>query len=339
MRRRKLSERQREIIRQRQQQRLARARAGAESERDDADLGPEQHGTVVAHYGANLHVDDGHGDVVLCSARSNLGELVCGDEVVWRAAADGGVVVALAPRRTLLVRSDVYGKMKPVAANVDRMLVVVAPVPEVSENLLDGYLVAAELCAIEPVIVVNKCDLLTDAARAAWEQRMGVYRRIGYRVLFVSTRRDGGAAGLATELSGRTAIVVGHSGVGKSSLLKTLLPDADIAIGDVSAAGLGKHTTTVARLYRLPGGGRVIDSPGVRDFKLGHIEARDAQRGYAEFRPFLGHCRFGDCTHTVEPGCALIAAAQRGAIDAARLLSYQRLYATLRDETARSKGG
>jgi ribosome biogenesis GTPase len=108
----------------------------------------------------------------------------------------------------------------------------------------------------------------------------------------------------------------------------------------VSAAGLGKHTTTVARLYHLPGGGRIIDSPGVRDFKLGHIDARDAQRGYAEFRPFLGHCRFGDCTHTVEPGCALVAAAQRGDIDRSRLLGYQRLYTTLRDEAAaRSKGG
>lgn len=295
---------------------------------DNNNLGPEQPGVVVANFGASLEVESAPGVITLCSVRQNLGEPVCGDEVVWRAERnghDGGVVVALQPRRTLLVRADAYGHIKIIAANIDLLLVVIAPLPEVSENLLDAYLVATELCGVTPLIVVNKCDLLDEKQRAAWEQRMNVYRAIGYDVMFTNTRDASLQSALRARLQNHTSAVVGHSGVGKSSLLKSLLPDLDIAIGDVSVTGLGRHTTSTARLYHLQHETRLIDSPGVRDVKLTHISAEQAEHGFREFRPYLGQCKFKDCRHTVEPGCAILAAQRAGHIAQARLASYHKL--------------
>lgn len=321
MARRRLTPRQTERIAERQRRRLQGETASA----DTSELGPEQPGTVVARFGATLHVEDAQRNVVLCTARQNVGDLVCGDRALWRAGAERGVVVALFPRTTLLSRLDTLGHTRLIAANVDSMFVVLAPLPAVSAALLDGYLVAATLANITPVIVVNKCDLLDADARAAWERDLDVYRRIGYAVHFVSTTRGDGLDELLPRFAAHTSVVVGHSGVGKSSLLKRLLPGVDIAIGDVSVAGLGKHTTTVTRLYHLAPSGAVIDSPGVRDFTPGRFAPADAARGFVEFAPHLGQCKFGDCRHTVEPGCAILAAVRRGEIDARRVASYRRL--------------
>lgn len=338
MSKRKLTPRQTERVREHHQQRLTRSAtrlaARATSADDLADLGPEQPGVVIANFGASLEIEDARGTVTLCGTRQNLGDVFCGDDIVWRAGNGGGVVVAVRPRRSLLARSDAYGQVKPVAANVDVMVVMLAPLPAVSEHLLDSYLVAAELYAVRPLIVVNKGDLLDAAARSAFEQRMEVYRRIGYDVMFVSTRQGEGLEQVRMRLAQHTSVVVGHSGVGKSSLLKTLLPDVDIAIGDVSVTGLGKHTTTTTRLYHFGDHARLIDSPGVRDFKLGHISAEEAARGFAEFRPYLGQCKFTDCRHTVEPACAIRAAHQAGHIAPARYASYQRFLEALRTGNA-----
>lgn len=323
--RRKLSPRQTERAQQQQQQRRARSQSPEGTASEIGDLGPEQPGVVVANFGASLEVESAPGVITLCSVRQNLGEPVCGDEVVWRAGSDGGVVVALQPRRTLLVRADAYGHIKIIAANIDLLLVVIAPLPEVSENLLDAYLVATELCGVTPLIVVNKCDLLDAKQRAAWEQRMNVYRAIGYDVMFTNTRDASLQSALRARLQNHTSAVVGHSGVGKSSLLKSLLPDLDIAIGDVSVTGLGRHTTSTARLYHLQHETRLIDSPGVRDVKLTHISAEQAEHGFREFRPYLGQCKFKDCRHTVEPGCAILAAQRAGHIAQSRLASYHKL--------------
>lgn len=331
MSRRRLSERQSSRIKERQQSRLQNRNAARDAPPEDDNLGPEQTGVVVANHGANLQIEDEQHHVTRCTARQNLGDLVCGDRVLWRGAGDGGVVVALLPRTTELARTDSHGNLQLVAANIDRLFVVIAPVPEVSASLLDSYLVAAELSAITPVVIVNKADLLDAGARSLWEIDMEIYRRIGYTVEFLNTRDAPGAATLTRLFAGHRGIVVGHSGVGKSSLLRLVLPDLDIAVGDVSTAGLGKHTTTVARLYRLPAGGGVIDSPGVREFRLGHVSGPDAARGYVEFHPHLGRCKFTDCLHTVEPGCAILRAAQRGEIDARRLASYHRLIAAKND--------
>ena len=334
MSKRKLTPRQTERVREHHQQRLtrsaARSASQASTDAELAALGPEQPGVVIANFGASLEVEDAHGNVILCNTRQNLGDVFCGDDIAWRAGGNGGVVVAVHARRTLLARSDAYGQIKPVAANVDVMVVVIAPLPAVSEHLLDGYLVAAELYGVRPLIVVNKSDLLDTAARDAFEQRMDVYRRIGYGVVFVSTRRGENLSQVQHLLAQNTSVVVGHSGVGKSSLLKTIMPDIDIAIGDVSVTGLGKHTTTTTRLYHFGDHARLIDSPGVRDLKLGHISAAQAAQGFAEFRPYLGQCKFTDCRHTVEPGCSIRAAHQAGHIAPARYASYQRFLEALR---------
>jgi len=365
------TERVREHHQQRLTRSATRSAARATSEDDLADLGPEQPGVVIANFGASLEIEETHGNIILCNTRQNLGDVFCGDDIawragsgdgrnaggralhegprhegrdpapdaarqdiVWRAGSGSGVVVAVRPRRSLLARSDAYGQVKPVAANVDLMVVVIAPLPAVSEHLLDGYLVAAELYTVRPLIVVNKGDLLDAPARSAFEQRMEVYRRIGYDVVFVSTRQGEGLEQVRTRLAQHTSVVVGHSGVGKSSLLKTLLPDIDIAIGDVSVTGLGKHTTTTTRLYHFGDHARLIDSPGVRDFKLGHISVEEAAQGFAEFRPYLGQCKFTDCRHTVEPACAIRAAHQAGHIAPARYASYQRFLEALRTGNA-----
>ena len=334
MSKRKLTERQTERVREHHQKRLTRsaARSASRATPDEelTDMGAEQPGVVIANFGASLEIEDAQGNVILCNTRQNLGDVFCGDDVAWRAGNGGGVVVAVLPRRTLLARSDVYGQIKPVAANVDVMVVVIAPLPGVSEHLLDGYLVAAELYGVRPLIVVNKSDLLDAAARSAFEQRMDVYRQIGYDVVFVSTRRGENLLQVQQLLAQHTNVVVGHSGVGKSSLLKTIMPDLDIAIGDVSITGLGKHTTTTTRLYNFGDHARLIDSPGVRDFKLGHISIEQAASGFAEFRPYLGQCKFTDCRHTVEPGCAIRTAHQAGHIAPARYISYQRFLDALR---------
>lgn len=322
---RRLTSRQTERAQQQQQQRRARAQTQDGNAAEAGDLSSEQTGVVVANFGATLEVESTPGVITLCSVRQNLGEPVCGDEVVWRAGSDGGVVVALQPRRTLLVRADAYGHVKTIAANIDLLLVVIAPLPEVSENLLDAYLVAAELCGVTPLIVVNKCDLLDAPQRAAWEQRMNAVRAIGYDVIFISMHDASHRAALHARLQGHTSAVVGHSGVGKSSILKTLLPTIDIAIGDVSTTGLGRHTTTTARLYHLSANARLIDSPGVRDVKLTHVTPEQAEHGFREFRPYLGQCKFKDCRHVVEPGCAILAAQRAGHIAQSRLASYHKL--------------
>ncbi len=327
MTRRKLTERQSSRIKTRLDSRVRNRGKTRGAAAPDDSLGVEESGLVVANHGANLQIEDDQHAVTRCSVRQNLGDLVCGDRVLWRKDRNDGVVVALMPRTTELVRSDSHGNKQWVAANIDRLFVVVAPVPEVSVSLLDSYLVAAELARITPVVIVNKIDLLQPSARAQWQRDLDLYRRLGYTVEFLSSRDDKSADALARLFAGHRGIVVGHSGVGKSSLLRRVLPDHDIAVGDVSSAGLGKHTTTVARLYHLPAGGDIIDSPGVREFRLGHISAEQAAQGFIEFRPFLGHCKFRDCRHAAEPGCAVLDAARRGDITARRFESFRGLVA------------
>ncbi len=330
---RKLSERQAEHVRRIQERRLARARRREQQQREKLgeELGPEQLGRVIANYGASLLIEDAEGAVRQCTARANLELPVSGDEVVWQSAGpDGGVVSALVPRRTTLTRRDAAGRPKPLAANLDRIAVVAAPRPGIDESLIDRYLAAAELAGIAPLLVVNKTDLLEAGELAALRARLGVYETIGYPVVLTSCRRAHGLDALLAELAGHTSVLVGQSGVGKSSLIKALLPDQEVRIGALSAAsGQGVHTTSTTMLYHVPSGGDLIDSPGVREFDL---EERDPERlawGFAEFRPWFGKCRFRDCRHLSEPGCAVAEAAAAGRISGQRLARYRELVSGL----------
>jgi ribosome biogenesis GTPase len=213
---------------------------------------------------------------------------------------------------------------------VDRIAIVIAPEPEPFANLIDRYLVAAEALGIQPMLLLNKSDLLQARNRPALETLLDRYRAIGYPVLTVAATGESGLEPLEAALRDRTSVLVGQSGVGKSSLIAALLPGADLRIGSLStAAAKGRHTTTTARLFHLRGGGDLIDSPGIREFGLGHIERAGIESGFVEFRPWLGRCRFRDCSHEHEPDCALREALAQGHIDPARMASFRAIIADL----------
>lgn len=343
MSKRKLSRQQAFRVQRIQDERIARARrrdAADDARRDDGELGAEEEGRVIAHYGVQLDVEalagPHAGTVFRCHQRANLEALVTGDRVIWQApleAADEGatgVVTALLPRQSLLVRPDPYGKLKPVAANIDRIVLVISPAPEPSALLIDRYLVACELTGIAPVILLNKTDLLTPETAPALETLLASYAAIGYETRQVSAT-DRQLADLETLIAGRTVVFVGQSGVGKSSLVNELLPDARQRTAAISGnSRLGQHTTTTARLFHLPSGGSLIDSPGIREFGLWHIEEAQLLDGYTEFRPLLGQCRFRNCAHREEPGCALKTAVAEGHLQAARWERFQVLREALK---------
>jgi ribosome biogenesis GTPase len=256
-----------------------------------------------------------------------LEQIVCGDAVEWLpTGSQEGVVERIAPRRTVLNRADSGNNMRPLVANIDQLVIEAAQEPALDCFLLDKYTVAAELAHTRALIVINKSDLLTPQARTDIEAQLADFTALGYPVLFTSALQNTGIEAFAACLAGKTSILVGQSGVGKSSLIKRLLPDRDITVGRLStASGLGRHTTTATTLYHLPCGGRLIDSPGVRDFRLGEVSAAELGSGFREFTPYLGLCRFNDCRHVSEPGCAVLAALAAGEISTRRMESYRRL--------------
>ncbi|HDZ57029.1 MAG TPA: small ribosomal subunit biogenesis GTPase RsgA [Pseudomonas xinjiangensis] len=295
------------------------------------DLGPEQEGLVIAHFGIQVDVEASSGPqaglIRRCHMRANLPALVTGDKVVWRADNQtGGVIVAQLPRRTELFRPDHRGQLKPVAANVDRLVIVFAPLPTPHANLIDRYLVAAEQADLEPLLVLNKADLLDQGDFQTIRDWLDDYAHLGYRTLCLSAGSGDGLDSLRESLQGHINVFVGQSGVGKSSLINALLPGVDLRVGALSdVTGKGTHTTTTARLFHFPAGGDLIDSPGIREFGLTHITHDELLEGFIEFRPFLGLCRFRDCQHLHEPGCALLGAVAEGNISATRMSSYRHI--------------
>lgn len=330
MAKRRLTRRQAWRIEKVQQERLSRlGRTAEQGERllNDGNLGPEQQAQVVANHGANLRLRDNDGCLQQAFVRSNLELPVAGDRVVWRQSPDGGgVIVGLLPRSSLLSRPNRRGDPHPLAANVDLMVIVGAPQPNIDLNLLDRYLVAAETLGIPAALLVNKEDLIDPTQRDRLEQTLAVYARLGYPTLFASAKRADGLDRLKQHLQQRTSVLVGQSGVGKSSIINHLLPMRPAVEGELTR-GLGRHTTSTTTLYQLPSGGQLIDSPGVRRFSLWHLPPSAVAAGFAELRPLLGQCRFRDCRHLNEPGCALLTALDRGDVDTRRFASYHRIVA------------
>jgi ribosome biogenesis GTPase len=325
--RRHLSQRQKERIekiQERRRQQLARRIEGVLGSGEEE---PPREGRVVARHGANLAVEDETGKLYHCLSRQNLGHVVCGDRVVWQPIdARNGVVTALQERHSVLARPDYSGHEKPLAANITQLIIVLAPEPEPGEYLIDQYLLTAEVIGLQILIAINKIDLLDEDQRRKFNRRFSVYERIGYSVIRTSARHEHDLDTLIQRLKGHTSILVGQSGVGKSSLVKALLPNLKVQIGRLSeATGLGRHTTSVTTFYSLPEGGELIDSPGVRSFRLATLSRTQLENGFREFRPYLHNCRFSNCGHGPEPGCALLAAVDEGKIDACRLRNFRHM--------------
>lgn len=286
----------------------------------------DRQGLVVSYFGNSVAVEDATGQVFQCHLKRNQELPVVGDNVVWRLEnAETGVIIQILPRRSLLSRGDAQHKSKPIAANVDLILIVMAPPPIFSEYLVDRYLIAAELVKIAPVLVLNKADLLTPAAEAAAISKLDAYRHVPYPVVVTSVVTQTGLDELKQQLQAKLAVLVGPSGVGKSSIISALGGGDAIRIGDVTAKGAGKHTTTATRLYHLPDGGCLIDSPGVREFNLWQVNKKEVLASFKEFQAYLGGCKFRDCMHLVEPGCVIRAAVTEGKISSDRYVSYQTL--------------
>ncbi|MFQ1015906.1 small ribosomal subunit biogenesis GTPase RsgA [Avibacterium paragallinarum] len=306
-----------------------------EIEWQDEMLGPTQEGTVVTRYSVHADVEDEQGQIYRCNLRRTLSNLVVGDKVIWRKGNEqlqgvSGVIEAIHPRKNEITRPDYYDGLKVIAANIDRIIIVSAVVPELSLNIIDRYLVVCENANIPAVILLNKVDLLSEEQRQQVETQLKMYQDIGYQTMMISAKTGKHMQDLTALLSSGTSIFVGQSGVGKSSLINAILPEVNAQVGEVSElSGLGKHTTTSSRLYHLPQGGDLIDSPGIREFGLWHLNAEQITKGYREFQYFLGTCKFRDCKHLNDPGCALKEAVEKGKIHPIRFNNYHNLIESL----------
>lgn len=299
------------------------------------ESGTEREGRIVASYGRRVVVEDSERIRFNCILRGRRLRPVCVDDVRWIETpgdGDDGLVTSLLARRTALARPDRRGRTEVIAANMTQVVVVVAPKPSADLGLVDRYLAAAELAGVNAAIVANKNDLQS--------VDLEEFARIGYPVLSVSARSPEALQPLRDLLRDQTSIFTGQSGVGKSSLLNTLIPGLDARTRALSeSSGEGRHTTTASMLHHLEHGGEVIDSPGVRDYAPPPVDERQLASGFREFRKPSEHCKFADCRHLAEPRCAVKDAIEKGQISPRRYNSYRQLlrrHADLRRSTDQS---
>ena len=280
---------------------------------------------VIATFGRHLTVRDGAGRQLRARPFGRALTIVCGDRVLCRADArhDELHVVEVLPRQSALYRANQRGRTEPVVANLSRLLVVLAPLPAPDLFVVDRYLAAAESGHIGAMLVVNKDELGIDADLGA---ELAAYAAAGYAAVRCSAHTGIGTDELLAAVpDGAIAALVGQSGVGKSSLIARLLPDEQVAIGELVRAEEGRHTTTASRLFDLPGRRALVDSPGVRDFAPAIDSLEPRSLGFVEVERLAPGCRFADCRHMREPGCAVSAAAEAGALHPRRYESYRRL--------------
>lgn len=291
---------------------------------------------IIASFSNRGAAELNDGTVVSCKFRRSTGRPVCGDFVQLEYHRPDYVVVAIKQRRNRFIRADNRQDTRLVAANLDQVLVVLAPYPAPSRDLLDRYIVASTNLGIVPVIIFNKWELRDHEEHRgialALEEKLAYFQKLGYKVLHTSCKCEPGTDALLAASTEKTSILVGQTGVGKSSLVKALVPDRDIQISSVSTAtGKGTHTTTTTTLYHLPEQGSLIDSPGVWEYGLWRMPGAAIASGYGEFGQYANSCKFADCLHRAEPDCAVKEAVAAEDIPASRHQSYLRtleLFAT-----------
>ncbi len=308
----------------------------ADQTNDKSLLGPEQEGLIITSFGKRVLVEGADGQTYNCAIRQHLGKLVAGDRVIWQTDVEpqSGVVSSVLPRTHELSRPGFRGQTRMVAANIDFIGVVTPVVPGIHPDMIDRYLVGAKQLDIPVVIIINKVDLIeSDEHWEAIAELLEPYDAMGVELIPASIISNEGLEELRHFMSHKNSVFVGPSGAGKSSLINALIPDLDIRVGQLSeASGLGKHTTTNSILYHLPesqpglnDGGNLIDSPGVRQFSPTPCSLAELESMYPDFEAYLGQCKYNNCTHTIEPNCAIKEAVERGDIAYSRYQSFQRL--------------
>jgi ribosome biogenesis GTPase len=286
--------------------------------------------TVTAAHGRRGRLETESGETLRYLVQGRRLRVVCGDRVIWRRDDHQGkeaIVTDICPRDNQLERLPPDRPQPEIlAANLTCLVVVVAPQPKTDWHLIDRYLAAGELMGCRILLVGNKCDTEAGDVDPARNTAVKSYTTLGYEYLAVAAKTGQGMDELIGALRNETAILVGQSGVGKSSLINRLVPGAEIAVGDLSAGTAeGTHTTTASAMHPLPAGGRLVDTPGVRDFVPAVGDPARVQLGFPEIRALADECRFTDCRHLREPDCAVKQAVDAGEIDARRYETYRRL--------------
>ena len=298
-----------------------------------ADATTLSEGLVVASHRRHFVVRATAGATLVCVMKGRGTALACGDRVAYAKTGAGGVIESLLPRASLFYRSDAF-KERLIAANVTQVIGVVAPDLSLDEELVNRWIVAAEAEGCRFILAANKADMYGFDVLI---DRLAPYAALGYDIVSLSARQD--AAPLRPWIEGSNSVLIGQSGMGKSTILNALLPDTGAKTAEISASlNAGRHTTTHSTLHLLsddPAAGWIVDSPGMKMFGIAHVAADTLAHAFVEFRPFLGHCRFRDCRHDREPGCAVDAAVTAGAIQPFRVALWRRLVAESRAGAAR----
>jgi len=301
-----------------QSEKIARADKAAskvESQLDEDEI--ERSGKVITRYGQRQLVEDEQGRVFQSISRQNIGFSVAGDRVLFQKIKyDEAIVTAIYPRDSELKRQD-----KLIAANIDQLWIVVALEPHYEFELIDRYLIMAENSKLPIGIIVNKIELSSNESNT--NKDFMHYKSLGYDVHFVSVKNQTNLDSFKEKLVNKSHIFLGQSGVGKSSLINSLIPDLELRVNEISnKSKLGKHTTTNTTIYHIPSGGDLIDSPGVREFQLESLTELEIKSGFKEFKALSNDCRFRDCRHINEPNCAVKEALDKGRISNNRYQSY-----------------
>ncbi len=286
---------------------------------------------VISHFGNEILIQGQQNLRIRAKVKQGLPALVCGDTVVWITnELNEAIAIEVLPRHGLLTRSTQHAAEKLIAANVDIAFIVVSHKPAFKTGLLDRYIAACELAEIQISIVFNKIDTIEQNKLEDFKTTFKIYQDIGYPVHYISAKKMIGIDSFKQTIQNKTGVLVGQSGVGKSSILRALFPEAKPKIGEMSEkTNKGKHTTTYSELYRLDANSYLIDSPGIREFGLNIDDPELIVRGFKEFTDYLGHCQFRDCKHTNEPKCAIKQAVKENKISQQRWESYQTILASL----------